>query len=372
MSLTGFVHLTENLLNSISGPGPAQPGTPPAKPAATGAPSPTANEDRFVPSAQNPSAADAAQEAGLFSVTQLSVFSAAAELLLAQAATLLTNPGTNTTTVNAGTAAETTPGAGATATGAAASTATGAGTALLAPSTTAPNGTAANAGTQAAVSAGAAAATTAATTAPSPVAATASANAVASSITSSSNTQAQLLTLNAALVALGLNAQEIAQIDQIAGIVNDFSPLAYTSLVYQLEAAAQAAAAQQAGTSPATATNGPAGNSQAATPVFAATNTSATPASISGGAFQLQGLVIRFSGVQVTTNTPLSNAQGLPANTSQTTAFNLQIEEVNLALVNHNGQSLVLQATPQAAAPANGTAGGATQAVAPKALAAKA
>ena len=194
---------------------------------------------------------------------------------------------------------------------------------------------------------------------------------MASSITSSSNTQAQLLTLNAALVALGLNAQEIAQIDQIAGIVNDFSPLAYTSLVYQLEAAAQAAAAQ-AGTSPASATNGPAGNSQAATPVFAATNTSATPASISGGAFQLQGLVIRFSGVQVTTNTPLSNAQGLPANTSQTTAFNLQIEEVNLALVNHNGQSLVLQATPQAAAPANGTAGSATLAAAPKALAATA
>jgi hypothetical protein len=51
--------------------------------------------------------------------------------------------------------------------------------------------------------------------------------------------QAQLQTLNNSLAALGLSTAAIKTVDQIANAINDFNPAAYSSLVYQLEAAAQ-------------------------------------------------------------------------------------------------------------------------------------
>src|SRR5258707_5229478 len=48
----------------------------------------------------------------------------------------------------------------------------------------------------------------------------------------------QLQALNIALVALGLNPADISKVDQIASLINDFSPTAYNSLVYQLVAQA--------------------------------------------------------------------------------------------------------------------------------------
>jgi len=48
--------------------------------------------------------------------------------------------------------------------------------------------------------------------------------------------QQQLQTLNNSLAALGLSAADIQKVDQVAGLINDFSPTAFTSLVYQLEA----------------------------------------------------------------------------------------------------------------------------------------
>jgi hypothetical protein len=53
-----------------------------------------------------------------------------------------------------------------------------------------------------------------------------------------------LQTLNNSLAALGLSTSAIRTVDQIANAINDFNPDAYSNLVYQLEAAAQAAASQ--------------------------------------------------------------------------------------------------------------------------------
>jgi|SRR5450631_1339758 hypothetical protein len=58
--------------------------------------------------------------------------------------------------------------------------------------------------------------------------------------------QQQLQTLNNSLAALGLSAADIQKVDQVAGLINDFSPTAFTSLVYQLEAVAQNVARQAA------------------------------------------------------------------------------------------------------------------------------
>jgi hypothetical protein len=58
--------------------------------------------------------------------------------------------------------------------------------------------------------------------------------------------QNQLQTLNTALSDLGLNTAQITKIDQIASVIQNFSPVAYSDLVYQLEALAQQPAQQTA------------------------------------------------------------------------------------------------------------------------------
>ena len=72
-------------------------------------------------------------------------------------------------------------------------------------------------------------------------------------------TQQQLQALNLALAALGLNEQDIAQLDQVANTVNNYNPQAYTTRALQLEALAKRAPgqtpAQAAGTAKSATTN---------------------------------------------------------------------------------------------------------------------
>lgn len=84
--------------------------------------------------------------------------------------------------------------------------------------------------------------------------------------------EAQLQTLNSALQALGLSAADISKVDQIATVLNDFSPTAYASLAYQLVALAQHSAQQTAAAAPNTAGTGAAatGTSPAAAGALAA------------------------------------------------------------------------------------------------------
>jgi hypothetical protein len=86
MSLVVLVNLAERLLNQNSTA--SEQSQVPQKKAAVHT-KPTTHgveEDQFTPSPQNSQAQNSAQDAGLFSVAQTSVFSAAAEFLLGQTA----------------------------------------------------------------------------------------------------------------------------------------------------------------------------------------------------------------------------------------------------------------------------------------------
>jgi hypothetical protein len=91
MSLVGLVNLAERLLNQNSTE--SEQSQVPQKKAAVHT-KPTTHgveEDQFTPSPQNGQAQNSAQDAGLFSVTQTSFFSAAAEFLLGQTAAPVAN-----------------------------------------------------------------------------------------------------------------------------------------------------------------------------------------------------------------------------------------------------------------------------------------
>jgi hypothetical protein len=86
MSLIGLVNLAERLLNQSSSENqqsqvPQKKTTVQTKPTTHGV-----AEDQFNLSPQNGQAQNSAQDAGLFSVAQISFFSAAAEFLLGQTA----------------------------------------------------------------------------------------------------------------------------------------------------------------------------------------------------------------------------------------------------------------------------------------------
>jgi len=141
-----------------------------------------------------------------------------------------------------------------------------------------------------------------------------------------SSSQNQLQTLNTALSELGLNTKEIDQIDQIASIIQNFSPQVFSDLVYQLQAL-----------------------SQTATQQTAATAVGGLTATGNAGAFQLQELAIRFTGAQGTVNNAGAagngTVPGATGNTTQLKAFSLQVEEVQLTLATNTGQTLQVQAT---------------------------
>lgn len=186
----------------------------------------TALQDQFTSSAQGAPAQATAEAAGLFTVSQFTLFSAAAEFLLAQtAAPPQANPAnTPPPAVN--------PNPGTTAPGVAATNLQAAPQAPLA---------------------GAAAPAATTTAAPAP------ASNLPKVITAGTpSVEDQLQALNNKLSALGLGPADIQKVDQIAGLINDFNPTAFTSLVYQLEAQAQSAARQIAAIPATTATAAPA------------------------------------------------------------------------------------------------------------------
>jgi len=335
MSVIGLVSLAERLLNQGSAQNQDLPTTQKGSNAAAANDTAGPAEDLFTPSAQNGQTPDA----GLFSVAQFSFFSAAADFLLGQ------DSAPQTTATPA-------PGNGGD---------IGTAAPQNVPSTNLPGfaapqpiinlgplgtaGSAVNAGNAAPIAAVQTPAATNGATANAATAATTAAGSLA--------TQQQLQSLNTALAALGLTPQEIQQLDQIASILNDFDPAAYTALAYQLE---QLALAQQ----PATGNTRNAAANTANNPA-PANGTPVHAANGEGNGFHIQELVIKFAGVQVqsgtTANGTTGAAQGTPAagnGTFQATAFNLQIEELNLTLTNGNGRTAQVQ-VPQAKANAAAT-----------------
>jgi hypothetical protein len=295
MALIGLVNLTERLLNQTAGQTQA---TTPSKASANNAVT-AATGDQFTASAQN-----TAQAAGLFTVSQFAVFSAAAEVLLAQAPAAQASP---------------------------------ANTPAPATNLTAQPGThtavAANAAT---ASQALAAATTLAT-----VAALAPANALqaAAAPAATANVENQLQALNNALAALGVSKAEMRKIDSIAVLIHDFNPTAFTSLVHQLEGLAQDVAPQ----TPATSANTNAAN---------ATNTKT-------GGFHVQELLVRFasagaqgaaSGANNATNgTGAVRAPGGNVAPFPVPPATLQAEEIQLSFADNNGHTLHVRAAAEAA-----------------------
>ncbi|HEY1424989.1 MAG TPA: hypothetical protein VGF20_16165 [Candidatus Acidoferrum sp.] len=246
-----------------------------------------------MPSAQNP-----AQDAGIFNVQQVSLFSAAANFLL-----------------------QPPPAAPAAAT-----------TALAAPPAKTQNGNAT---------------ATPANNTPAPAAAQAAApapSAATSAATNATAIQQQLASLNASLAVLGLSASEINVVDGVAQLIKDFNPAAFGGLIDQLQALAQASAPQTAPAAPAATpatASGP-------TPTAANTGpaTTAAPATANPN-FTLRSLNIQFSGVNETLQRAGhgKNADDTARNVS---AFQLRISEVTLTLNNNTtGQTALIQ-SPQA------------------------
>jgi hypothetical protein len=284
MSLTAIINLAERLLNNSSGQSVDTSSTLKQSKQTARIDSEAKAGDQFTPSTATQ------QDAGLFQVRQISIFSAAADFLFAQTLQPQSNP-------------------------------------LANPAATPENGPATPAPAKPTANAAPAAIASAATPT------VANVPAATNTSTSVNSTQNQLLALDSALAALGLNDSQLAQIDRIARLIQVFNPLAFTSLVYQLEALAQANASQ----------SGPGATAPGAT--------TANPSQTNGaGGFQIQELVIKFSGVQESITQTGTSTQGSNSNV-QLSAFNLQVEEVNLTLANPAGQSLHVT-VPQPAAPA--------------------
>ena len=246
MSLVGLVQLTEKLLNQTLQNSQEKPqGT--TKNTGTGQNAiPNGNTDTFVPSAQN-----GASEAGIFQVTQVSLFSAAADLLLAQpkaaavpntvnnanAANGVTEPAVNNANTGATRAAAAAAPAVLNANGGTAGiTATANLNAALAPANL-------NASGATNVATNAAPATTAANN---EVTKTRTTDTGTTNASTAQGAQVQLADLNASLAALGLSQDEITVVDRVAQLIKDFNPAAFADIINQLQALAQAQAPQAA------------------------------------------------------------------------------------------------------------------------------
>jgi len=233
MSLVGLVQLAQGIFNqTLDENSQGQQTTAKNKPANETANAPQTNADSFVPSAQNP-----AHDAGTFQVQQVSLFSAAATILLRQ------NPAPPPTAAT--------------------------------PAAPAPqNAVAQNNAAITLPNSNAAAAT--AVTAPdvAPVAAPAATAPTASNATAALS---DLSNLNASLTVLGLSLSEIAAIDRVAQLIKDFNPTAFTDLINQFQTLAQSNAPPPAAPANSTATNAA---GAAATPAATAT----TPAIVAAPA----------------------------------------------------------------------------------------
>jgi len=274
MALIGLVNLAERLFSQTQGNPNEDSGLTTKSPKGNGSEATQLKpSDEFKPSNGN-----AANEAGLFHVSQASGFTTAATVLLVQRENIA--PAANNATTPAATTAN--PAADGTTNSAAAP--------ALAVATTGPT-------------------------------------------TGAAQIQTELQSLNAALISLGLSADEIAAIDRVAQLIKNFSPAAFTSLVNQLNVLAQDTAQPEATTTTNT-----------------AATTSATSSGTQTGAFSIQALSINFSGI----NETVQHGR----NTLQISAFQLQVSEVNLTLTNATtGQTAQITApqtataTPAAAVP---------------------
>ncbi len=348
MSVIGLVNLAERLSNQNTAQGPDAEATPKAANPQSTQGNPGTAEDQFTPSAQSTQAQATAQAAGLFSVSHLSIFSAAANFLLGQnPLPQSSQPAAATPPATANASAQQPAAANTQSTQPAVPTAASPAALLQPPADSNNATTAANpVSSQTAANAPVLSATTAAVSAP-----------VTTTTGAATSTEQQLQALNAALQALGLSPQDIQQLDQIATVINEFNPAAFTALAYQLEALAPQTAPQTASTTEANTQNTLASTNAAAanTTPTEASNGNGTPTAPNSGGFQIQELVIKFTGVNAqgtTQNNGSANsgAQGTTGNANgngQVSAFNLQIEEVNLTLVNGSGQTTQLQAPAQ-------------------------
>lgn len=201
MAVEGIGSLVQILADQLSG----QPGNLPAganaPPSGNGV-NPVVTEDTFTPSGQSNSAQTAAQDAGIFQVSQGALTAVEANILFEQAAA---NGATNGSPgqIASGTA----PNAGNPQPGAPAN------------SNAPPN--------------------------PGPLfAPDFVGQPPAPRAVPTTNVQEKILILNASLPALGLSKVEIQEIDNIATQIQNFNPAAYTALVNQFEALAQQATQQ--------------------------------------------------------------------------------------------------------------------------------
>jgi hypothetical protein len=256
MSLIGPINLNQQVLNLTLGQGQDTQAT-----ATTAAPttnkndSATAVEDQFTSSAQTGQNQDTAEAAGLFQVGRTAIFSAAAQFLLTQTNPPAQNTVPPPTRQPAAANISAAPSQEAAATVIINKTPV----TLAAPATAPLASNATNPIILNTATPASAAGTPAPTTAGSPAAAPLATTAAAS--TNVAATQAQLQALNSSLAALGLPASDFAQIDQIASIINDFNPVAFSAQVTQLEATAQTTP-QEKTTANAAATSSAAGNAK--------------------------------------------------------------------------------------------------------------
>jgi hypothetical protein len=342
MALIGIVNLADILLNPTATASKEIPAATPG-PATVNNGTTAAIGDQFTVAGQN-----TAQAAGLFTVNQFAVFSAAAEAILARPPAQASPATTPAATANV-----TTPTAIQTA---AATAATPPGAATAAPTTTPAQANAA--ATKAAAAARAlAVATPIATPAPAntpaakAVVAAQALAAAAPRVAASIDDKVQAL--NSALAALGVDRADVRKIDSIAVLLNNSNPAAFGSLVQQIEGLSQKVAPQVP------ATLGTANGANNAAAVANATNTN-------GGGFHFQELLVRFAraGAQATagvTNnaaggTGAAAAAGGNAGPSPASVAALQAE-VQLSLADNSGHTIHVRAPAEAVTanpPANG------------------
>lgn len=256
MALTSIVNIVQNLARESLGQGTDSQQGAQAAVSSNNSGLTTLIQDIFTPSNPQNSSLGAAQEAGLFQVSQLALVAAATGTLALQS----TPPQTDVNPAPAPVAASNV-------------------NVILPVSTANSNGLAS--------------AVAPAQTAP------------------PAGTQGQILAFNQALTALGLNSNDIEKLDQIATLVNLFSPTAFNDLIRQFQALAQQAAQLSAVNAPASST-------------------------AKSSAYQVQELNIQFNGSQ-----PSSNAAGLQGATN-----GLLLGGVQFTLANGSGQIANVQ-SPQ-------------------------
>lgn len=309
MSLIGIVHLAERLLNQTrENDANAQSN---GKHAVRAHSAQNDDGDQFTPSAQN-----AAQDAGLFRVSNISLFSAAADFVFEQpvahqAPAANVNGATQNASGDAAQSAEQNAGVAASATPAANENVAAAATDGTAP-------------------------TAAASQAVAPAISSASAN-------PANDTTAELRNLNSTLASLGLSQAEINVVDRIAQLVRDFNPQAFNDLINQLQALAQANGAQNA----AQVSAQPAAQTAQQDSSPAARADSQTGAAGGNTGFSIDELSIKFAGVEGTTQL---SKNGKNAGTAEFSAYNLQVEEVQITFGNGAGQTAQIRAPQTPAA----------------------